>query len=101
MKTETKSEILGLGFLGKIMVRIIKPMHAIKIMARGFQPKNPSNTTNRAKLQNTKSNNLTCFKTKQLHKPKKYKHIKTYKKETKTNRKIQVKKERKEKESLD
>ena len=63
----------------------------------GFQPRNPSNTADIAELQNTKSNILTCFKTQKLPKPKLYKHIKAYNnKETKTNKKIKVKKKGKE-----
>ena len=61
-----------------------------RLCACGFQPKNP-NTTNRAELQNTKSNILTCFKTRQQHKTKLYKCIKEYNnKKTKTNKKIKV-----------
>ena len=35
----------------------------VGLCTRGFQPRNPKNTANRAALQNTKSNILTCFKT--------------------------------------
>ena len=66
-----------------------------RLCAPGFQPRNPSNI---AKLQNTKFNILTCFKTQKLPKPKLYKHIKAYNnKETKTNRKIKVQNEKKRK----
>ena len=34
-----------------------------RLCALGFQPKNPSNTKTKAKLQNNKSNILACFKT--------------------------------------
>ena len=73
----------------------------LRLCTRGFQPRNPSNIADIAELQNTKSNILTCFKTQKLPKPKLYKHIKAYNnKETKTNRKIKVKKKGKEKESF-
>ena len=68
----------------------------LRLCTRGFQPRNPSNIAAIAELQNTKSNILTCFKTQKLPKPKLYKHIKAYNnKETKTNKRIQVKKEKK------
>ena len=51
---------------------------------------------NRAKLQNNKSNILTCYKTSKLHKPKLNRHIKTYNnKKTKANRKIKALKKKK------
>ena len=39
-------------------MRIIKPVQIAKNAVK-FHPKNPSNTANRAELQNTKSNILT------------------------------------------
>ena len=96
MKTETKLEKLGLGFLGRIMV------HIIKLCARGFQPRNPSNTAKRAKLQNTKSNILTCFKQNDyinLSNMNILKHIIT--KKLKQTERFKYNKKRKEKESLD
>ena len=69
VKLETKSK--KLGFLGMIMrtheqvcMRIIKPAFMRtqpRLGARGFQPRNPSNTETKVEFQNDKSNILTCF----------------------------------------
>ena len=55
-----------------------KPACVGRIMRTWNPPQNPSNTANRARLQNNKSNILTCFQNIKLHKPELHRHIKTY-----------------------
>ena len=79
-----------------------KPACAGRIMRTWNPPQNPSNTANRARLQNNKSNVLTCFQNIKLHTPKLHRHIKTYNnKKLKQTERLKQKKKSKEKESLD
>ena len=64
-------------------------------------PRNPKNTANRATLQNTKSNILTCFSNIQKCKPKLHKNIKRYyNKKTKQTERLKHKKEKKRKRTV-
>ena len=78
-------------------VCIIKPVCA------SFYLNNTKNTKNRTELQNSNSNNLTCFYNIQLHKPKLDKHVKEYynKKTKQTERLKHKKRKEKKKKSLD